>query len=217
MGNEYNRLAFPRQVAQDDLEFVNFLWRQHCRGFIQNQDVGFSVKRFQNLDLLLLADRDVLDQCIGIQIEAILVGQLLHIFPGFVQINLKTVHRFIAQNDVLSHREDIDQHEMLMDHADAQLDRLGRIGDLLLLAIDKNLAFFLLIESVQDIHQRRLSSAIFSQKNMDLSFVQIKIHFVIGYDTRKNFGDSLHFNYFFHYRTPWNIIPFQLVLNLIIT
>src|SRR4026207_510582 len=39
-------------------------------------------------------------------------------------------HRRVAEEDVLGHREDRDQHEMLMDHADPSVDRIARVVDL---------------------------------------------------------------------------------------
>ena len=60
---------------------------------------------------------------------------------------------------------------MLMHHADAQLDRLQRRGDLYLLFIYIDRALLRLFHSEQDLHQGRLAGAVLSYQGMNLALL----------------------------------------------
>ena len=60
--------------------------------------------------------------------------------------------------------------------------------------MDLNGSFFLLIQAVQDVHQGRLSCAVFAKKAVDGSLPQGKIHSVVGFHTAEYLGDALHFD-----------------------
>ena len=65
-----------------------------------------------------------------------------------------------AQHQVLQHGEGVDQHEMLVDHADAVGDRVVRVVHAHRLAVDADLAGIGAVEPVEDAHQRRLAGAV---------------------------------------------------------
>ena len=55
----------PSRVSiQDREELRRFLGGEDSGGLVEDEDVGLSVERLQDLDALLLADRDVLDVCV---------------------------------------------------------------------------------------------------------------------------------------------------------
>ena len=68
-----------------------------------------------------------------------------------------------AEDDILSDRERPDQHEFLMDHADAVRDRLAGTADGDRSAVDKDLAFLGLMKSVEDLHQRALAGPVLAE------------------------------------------------------
>jgi len=61
--------ALSGQSPEDFEELVCFLWSQDGGRLVEDQDVGVPVERLQDLDALLLADRDRLNEGIGIDRE----------------------------------------------------------------------------------------------------------------------------------------------------
>ena len=73
-------IDFPSRLRlRDDLEQLpRLLRRQHRRRLVEDQDVGAAVERLQDLDALLLADRDVVDPRVRVDREAERSRQLAH-------------------------------------------------------------------------------------------------------------------------------------------
>ncbi len=86
----------------------------------------------------------------------------------------------LAKKDVLGHREVGDQAQFLVDHAYAKfLSALWReVMDLL--TPDEDAALALGNRSAEDLHQSRLASAILTQQDVHLTFVQIKVDVIQG-------------------------------------
>ena len=78
-----------------------------------------------DLDALALADRKVADQRIGIERQAVAVGQRLRLGRDRADRRL-VVER---KRDVLGRRQRLEQRKMLEHHADAELSRSARAGD----------------------------------------------------------------------------------------
>jgi hypothetical protein len=68
--------AFSGQSPEDLEELVGFLWSQDGGRLVEDQDVGVAVERLQDLDALLLANRDLLDAGLGIDREVEGPGEL---------------------------------------------------------------------------------------------------------------------------------------------
>jgi hypothetical protein len=68
--------------------------------------------------------------------------------------------RLGAEQHVVQRRERVDQHEVLVHHADAERDRVARVADACRPALDLDLAAVGLVEAVQDRHQGRLAGAV---------------------------------------------------------
>ena len=98
---------------------MRLLRRQHGRRLVEDEDVGLAVERLQDLDPLLLADADVLDPRVRVDGEVERVGELLHALLGRVVVEQHAgVRRLLGEHDVLGHRHDRDEHEVLVHHAD---------------------------------------------------------------------------------------------------
>jgi hypothetical protein len=61
VGDEHDRRAGRLEVTHHPDEVVDLLRRQHGGGLVEDQDVGLPVERLEDLDALLLADADLLD------------------------------------------------------------------------------------------------------------------------------------------------------------
>ena len=97
---------------------------------------------------------------------------------------------FGAEDDVFQHREIVDQHEMLMHHADAERDGvIGRL-DRRRLAADADLAAVGLVEAVEDRHQRRLAGAVLADNAVDGAARDLQIDVAIGAHGAKTLVDA---------------------------
>ena len=111
--------------AADDLEqLARLLRRQHRRRLVEHEDVGVAVERLQDLDPLLLADGDVLDPRLRVDGEAEALGDLAHAVVRLAEVEERAgVRRLVGEHDVLGHGHHRDQHEVLVHHPDAGVDR----------------------------------------------------------------------------------------------
>ena len=57
--------------------------------------------------------------------------------------------------------------------------------------VEKDLTLIRLVQSVEDIHQRRLAGAVLSEQSVDFAFMQVKIYMIVSEDAGKAFGDAL--------------------------
>ena len=97
------------------------------------------------------------------------------------------MHGLGREHDVLGDRHHRDQHEVLVHHADAVLDRrLGR-AELGRLAVDPDLALVRLVEAVDDVHQRRLAGAVLAEQRVHLALAQVEVDAVV----RDDAGEAL--------------------------
>src|SRR5439155_21134324 len=71
--------ALPIFEAADDLEqLLRLLRRQHRGRLVEDENLRAAEERLQDLDPLLLADGDALDARVGVDGEAVALGQLAH-------------------------------------------------------------------------------------------------------------------------------------------
>ena len=89
--------------------------------------------------------------------------QLLYLFPGLLLLQEAHLRGLGPQNDIVQHREHVHQLEVLMHHTDPQRCCVVGVIDLYCLSIFSDLAFFRLVQTEQDGHQRGFTGAIFPQ------------------------------------------------------
>ena len=82
--------------------------------------------------------------------------------------------RLEAEDDVLGHGEDRDQHEVLVDHADAPPDGIAGVGEAHRFAVDADLAGIGVQQAEQDVHEGGLAGAVLSQKTVDLTLSRVR-------------------------------------------
>ena len=58
------------ELTHDLHQFIRLLRCQHSRRLVQNQDLRLTRQSLDDLDALLRTDRQILDERIGIQVEA---------------------------------------------------------------------------------------------------------------------------------------------------
>ena len=127
VGDQQDRLAARLQAAEKIEERPDLARRQHARRLVQDEDVGVAVEQLQDLDALLAAHGQTPDRLVRIDVEAEGSAELLK--PADVLLEIEAESAAEAEDDVLDHRQGRHQHEMLMDHADAMLQRRPRAVD----------------------------------------------------------------------------------------
>ena len=108
------------QLAHDLHQLVDLLRREHRRGLVEDQHLGVVGQRLDDLDALLHADRELLDEPVGVDLEPVPLGQLADPLGRLRPVqHAQAAGLLAAQHDVLGDGEHRDQHEVLVHHADA--------------------------------------------------------------------------------------------------
>ena len=85
----------------------------------------------------------------------------------------------MPQDDVLSHCEDWNEHEMLVDHSDASVQSIEWGSDIEDFAIDKDLTRVGIKQTVDDVHEGGFSCAVFSKDRVNLTIAYAEIYSIV--------------------------------------
>src|SRR5262245_5668090 len=184
--------ALTGERAEDPEQLERLLRRQHRGRLVEDQDLRAAEEGLEDLDPLLLADADVLDPGVRIDRELERPRDLLDAFLGGVLVEKDPVaRRFDAEHDVLCDGHHRDQHEVLVDHSDPDVDRVARRAHGDRLALDEDLALVGLVEAVEDVHQGRLAGAVLAEERVHLAAAQVEVDAVVRDDAREALRDAL--------------------------
>jgi hypothetical protein len=167
VGDQDHGLALALERAKDPEQALGLLRRQDRRRFVEDQDLGAAMQRLQDLDALLKSDGQVADHGVGIDLKAIILRQTLQRRPGRGQRRRQAPASLDAKHEILGNRHVLDQHEVLVDHADSRRDRVLRRGDVDRPAADADLARIGPVVAVEDAHQGRLAGAVLADDPVD--------------------------------------------------
>ncbi len=143
-----------RELAQDDEDLARLLGGEDGGGLVEDEHLRLAVERLEDLDPLLPADRQGADLLIGIDVESEPLAELADATVRGTAVEEDRVrHRLVAEEDVLGDREDRDEHEVLVDHADPAVDGIGRPVDGHRPAAQEDLTLVGLREPVEDVHE----------------------------------------------------------------
>ena len=176
-------------------ERLGLLRREHCGRLVHDQDARVAVERLQDLDALLLADRELPDPRLRIDREPVALAQLLDALLGgarMTQDDAATLAAVVAEDDVLRDRERLDQPEVLVHHADPRVERVARRVEADPLAPELDLTLVLPVEPGQDVRERRLPRAVLAEERVHLAVGGLEADAVVRHDAGKPLGDSGH-------------------------
>ena len=193
--DEEDALALFRQPAHDLHELFDLLRCEHGGRLVKDEDLVVAVEHLQNLYALLHADGDILDLCIKVDLQAVAVGKLLHLFAGGLLLEEAELRVLRAEDDVVEHREHVDQLEVLVHHADVKRRGVVGVVDLDLLAVLLDDALFRLIQAEKDAHQRGLARAVLSEQSVDLALFQLQGDVIVRLDPREYLGNVEHLDH----------------------
>src|SRR5678815_5392864 len=122
-------------------------------------------------------------------------GELSDLRRGALEIESEGAAGFGAEDDVLRDRHRLDQHKVLVDHADAERDRIVRRLDLAHLAVDNDLAAVGGVKAVSDAHRRRLTGAVLTYDCMNCSRLNDDVDVIVSQYIAEAFCDLSEFEH----------------------
>ena len=196
VGDEHDGRPTVAQLTHDRHQFVGLLRCQHRRRFVEDQDARIPRQRLDDLDPLLDADREILDQGIGIDVEPESAGDLADLGSGRRKIQSPArLGLLVSEHDVLGDGEHRDQHEVLVHHADAGLHRVAWPGEVLNLIVQQDLAGVGLQKAVEDVHQGRLACAVLAEQAVDLAGLHDEVDVIVGDKRTERLRDATKFEF----------------------
>ena len=189
VGDQDDSDAALPQGAQNVEQTIGLLWRQHRAGFVQDEDVRTPEQHLQDFHALLLANRKIGDAGIGIDRQAVVACQPRQLGPCRRQPAGQQQAALGTQHQVLEHGEGVDQHEVLVDHANAVDDGVARAIHLDRPAADPYLACIGTVEPVKNAHQGRLAGAVFAHDAGDRPRLDPERHAANGMNAAKRLVD----------------------------
>ena len=180
-----NAAAFGSQAPQHLEQALHGLRRQHRGGLVQDQQARVGQQGTDDLDALALTHAQCMHGAIRIDRQA--VGRCFLADHG---ADLRqAVAAVQAEPHVFGDGEGVEQAEMLKHHGDAQRARLLRRFHTHRLTIDGDAAFVGLHGTVDDLHQRGFSSAVFAEYGMDFARLYREGDGLVGSDAGIALGD----------------------------
>jgi hypothetical protein len=167
-------LAQLPEVAEQVLGLAGCEYR---RRLVQDEDLHAAVQRLEDLDALLLADRQLLHDRPGIHAEPVRVRELGDALLR--RDDVEPLPALLAQDDVLGDGERVHQDEVLVDHPDPVRDRVARGSDLDLLAPHEDPSSIGRVHPVEDAHQGGLARPVLADQRMDLAGAQFQVDLVV--------------------------------------
>ena len=186
MADIENALALVAQPLQRHEQLVSLLRRQHGCRLVENDELRLLQKAADDFNALALADRQVADQRLRVQRQAIGLRHRPRLL-GDLRNRRCLVER---QRDVLGGGQGFEQREMLEHHADAELARGGGVGNCDLAALPEDIARGRLQRAEQHFHQSRFARAVLAEQRMDFALADAEADIVVRLERSKNLGDA---------------------------
>ena len=169
--------APPRFEPLDDREeLFDFALGKRGTRFVHHDDARVARQRFRDFDELLLADRQPRHRNIERNLETQLAEHACRQFARRAFVEQTAAHRLGTERDVLRGRQLRHEVELLIDHPDAEPFGAARRVDMHLAAVDGDRARVGRLRARQDLHQRRLARAVFSDEHVHFAGAQRQRH-----------------------------------------
>ena len=194
MRNENDGTAVCLQLVQDGNQFLRFLRRQNGGGFVENEDFYVPIQGLDDFHALFLPNGKLIYLGVQVHLQAIPVHDLFNLCSGGLLPDKDTIMAGIAQHDVAQYGQGRNEHEVLVNHANAVLHGVLRGVNGESFSVDLNFAFIRLEDAIEHVHQRGLSSAIFADQAMDLAGFHREIYAIYRLNAGKGLVDVGHFD-----------------------
>ena len=182
-----DRLAVVAHPAQDAEQLLGLLRGEHGGRLVEDEDVRAAVEHLDDLHRLLFGDRHLVDLLHRVDLKAVLLADLLDAPRRLLQAETPAVLK--TEDDVFGGGEDINQLEVLVNHADAVCKCVLRRTDDDRLPVDEDLARIREIDARDHVHQRGLAAAVLTEDGEDLAAVDLQADVVVGDDAAEGLRD----------------------------
>ena len=196
VGNEDDGGAVALELAHDVQQLIGILRSQHGRGLIEDEHLGVADECLDDFHALLHAHGEVFDQRVGVDVESVPVGDLPDLPAGVIQVQESAgLGGLRSQCHILRDSKDRDQHEVLVHHADAGRHGVAGAAEGDRFVVDQDFALCGLVQSVEDVHQRGLASAVLAEQTVNLPGFDDHIDVIVGYQGAEAFCNALEFKF----------------------
>ncbi|GBD84463.1 hypothetical protein BMS3Abin02_00856 [bacterium BMS3Abin02] len=192
VGDEDERMTLGGHGAQCHEEVLDLLRSQDGSRLVERKERRVAIEGLDDLDTLLLSDRQLPDVGFRVDFDAVGLGELIDSFGHGLQVHEQAARRWKSQSNVLCDGDRLDQHEVLVDHPDAMGYGVGRRVDRHRLAVDENQTVVRLMEPVEDLHQGRLPRSVLAEQGVDLTSMDVEVDVIIGKHPRELLHDAAH-------------------------
>ena len=176
-------------------ESRRLVFGERGRGFIHYDEFGAERECSRNFNQLLLGYAQLTDRALWIQRMAKSFEQAFRLLVNLAPAHpsrKSAAHRMPAEKHILSDAQLRNEHEFLMDDVDAEIVSLVWGFDLDRLSLPEHLAPIGLIQPRDDLHERRLTGAVFADQGVNLAGPHLEADVVKHDDTAKRLGYVLH-------------------------
>src|SRR5688572_7924284 len=147
----------------------------------------------RDFNQLPLRETQPVERCLRLQVEPQLRQQSRRRFSQRAPVDEAwPACRHVAQKNILGHRQLRHEVELLVDHADAERQRIARALDIHSAAVDSNLADVFAVSAAEDLHQRRLTGPVLAEQHVHFAGVQRQIDAVERDDAGKRLPNASH-------------------------
>jgi hypothetical protein len=190
--DEHDGVAVGRVAAQELEQAARLLRRQDGGRLVHDQDAGVAEQGLEDLDLLLQADRELVDARVGIEVEAEALDDLACLAARGGDVERRAAAgsaprtRFSATVRVSTSMKC--WCTMPMPCVDGVAGGVHRD----LAAVDLDAALVRRLQAVEDLHQRALAGAVLADQGVHLAPGDLEVDAFVGDDQREALADALH-------------------------
>ena len=170
-------------------ELRDLLWREDGGRLVKDQDPRAVEQQLDDLDPLLLADRQLPDPRARVDAQPHLLGQSRDLRPALLEVEPEP-GRVEAQQHVLRDRLRRHEREVLVDHPDAGRDRVARRAQVGVLPADPDATLIGTVQTCEHVHQRALAGAVLPEERVDLALAHVEIDVVVCEDAGERLDDA---------------------------
>ncbi len=190
--DEDDRQALGLELAQGVEELVDLLRHEDGGRLVEDQRAGAAVEHLEDLDPLPVADAELLDQGVGVDVEAVAVGDLRDLALRAAPKSSRALRvGSAAEDDVLEHREVVGELEVLVHHADPAA--IASAGECMTTTARRRWLIVPLVGAVhpvEGLHQRRLAGAVLADDGVHRPAPHAQVDVVVGHDAGEALGDA---------------------------
>ena len=190
VGDEDHRRALVRELAQRGEQLVDLVRHEHGGRLVEDEDPGAAVEHLEDLDALLLADAEIGDQLVGVDVEAVLRRPARGSAGARPAMSRSIGVPGSSPSTMFSHTVRLSAsmkcwNTMPMPAAIASRRR----AEVLLHAVDDDRALVGPVRAVERLHQRRLAGAVLADDGVDRAGAHGQVDAVVGDDSGEALDD----------------------------